>query len=150
MPILQQRDREAVQQRFDTELKRDVNITLYTQPDIGLFIPGRECRSCGQTQELVEEVVGLSPKLHLEVVDFYKNREDASGAGVERIPALIISAADKDSVRYFGLPAGYEFALLLDSIIGASDQRSSLQLETRRQLKALKDDVFIQVFVTPN
>ena len=150
MPILEQRDRETVKQRFDIELKRDVNITLYTQLDIGLFIPGRECRSCNQTQTLVDEIAGLSPKLHLKVIDFYKNRRDASSVGVERIPAIIIDTSDKCSVRYFGLPTGYEFTLILDSIISASDQRSQLQLETRRQLKALKHDVFIQVFVTPN
>ena len=149
MQILQQRDREAVQRRFDTELKRDVTITLYTQVNTGLFIPGRECRSCGPTQELIEEVTALSPRLHLQVVDYYKSQEKASTHGVERIPAVIIGNGDRGNVRFFGMPSGFEFALLLDSIIAASDRRSSLQLETRRQLKALKEDVRIRVFVTP-
>ena len=150
MPILQQKDREAIQRRFATELKRDVNVTLYTQAAIGLYIPGRECRYCGPTQELVEEVSLLSPKTHLEVVDFYKNPEDAANHGVERIPALLIGAGNNDGVRFYGMPSGLEFALLLDSIIAASDKRSSLQLETRRQLKGLEEDVHIQVFVTPS
>ena len=46
MPILQRRDEEAVRQRFDVELKRDVKLTLFTQRSIGgLYIPGRECKS---------------------------------------------------------------------------------------------------------
>jgi glutaredoxin-like protein len=150
MPILQQRDRETVQQRFDIELKRDVNLTLYTQANIGLYIPGRECKSCGPTQELVEEVSALSPRIHLEVVDIYKSREEASSRGVDRIPALTIGNGKRDNVRFYGLPTGLEFALLVESIIAASDNRSSLRLETRRQLRALPEDVHIQVFVTPN
>ena len=149
MPILQAKDQQIVQKRFETELKRDVAITLYTQPDIGLYIPGRECRTCGTTQQLVEEVSQLSPKLHLEVVDFYKNREDASALGIEKIPAMIIGGDGNTRVRFYGLPSGLEFSVLLETLIAASEKSRSLQLETRRQLKALKEDVHIQVFVTP-
>ena len=149
MPILQQRDREAVQQRFDIELKRDVDITLYTQPDLGLFIPGRECPYCGPTQKLLEEVSSLSSRIHLEVVDFYKQRDEASAIGINKIPALVIRKGKNSNVRFYGMPSGLEFVLLLDSIIAASNQRSSLQLETRRKLRALDEDVHIQIFVTP-
>ena len=150
MPVLQDRDRTAVQQRFDGELTGEVSLTLYTQPDIGLYIPGRECHTCGPTQQLVEEVSDLSPKIHLDVVDFYKNREDATEQGIGRIPALAFVSGVKGKARYYGLPSGFEFAVLIESIIGASHQRSPLALETRRQLKALKEDVHIRVFVTPS
>ena len=149
MPFLQPKDRDVVQQRIATELKRDVNVTLYTQVDIGLFIPGRECRYCGPTQELLEEVSALSPKIHLEVVDFYKNQERALSSGITRIPAVTVDGKGHDNVRFYGMPSGHEFAVLLDSIIGASRKGSPLQVETRRQLKRLKEDVHIQVIVTP-
>ena len=150
MPMLQQRDQEAILQKFKVELKRDVNITLYTKNDIGgLFIPGRECRTCGPTQQLLEEVSALSPKIHLDVVDFYGNQEDAKNRGIEKIPAIVVSANGGDNVRLYGLPTGIEFAVLLDTIIASSTKGSSLQLETRRRLKRLKEDVHIQVFVTP-
>ena len=150
MPILNQKDQQTVEQRFAVELKRDVTLTLYTQRSIGgLFIPGRECRSCGPTQQLLEELSALSPKIHLEVKDFYSDQEDATARGVEKIPGLIISADSSDNVRFYGLPSGFEFPLLLDAIISASHKRSPLTLETRRRLKRLKQDVHIQVFVTP-
>ena len=149
MPVLQQRDRETIERRFAAELKRDVRLKLYTQPVTRLFIPGRECPSCGPTQELLGEVSELSRRVSLEVVDYYKNQEDASSRGIEKIPALVVSADGRDNVRFYGMPSGYEFAMLLDSIVAASHKASSLQLETRRQLKALSDDVHIQVFVTP-
>ncbi len=149
MPILQPRDRQEVQRRFEQELKRDVNITLYTRRLTGLYIPGRECQTCGPTQQLLEELVSLSPRLHLEIVDFYQDQRGALEKGIDRIPAIIIGSGDADNVRFFGMPSGYEFALLLDTIMAAASKRSTLQLETRRQLKALKEDVHIQVFVTP-
>ena len=150
MPVLQDQDRAAVQQRFDAELRRDVNLTLYTQADIGLYIPGRECQTCGQAQELVEEVCALSPKIHLKTVDFYKDTGGAADLGISRIPAIVFGSQKNGRARYFGLPSGYEFALFIESIIGAAERRSPLKLETRRQLRHLKEDVHIRVFVTPN
>ena len=150
MPILQANEQQAVRKRFDIELKRDVHIALVTQRDIGgLFIPGRECKSCGPTQQLLEEVSDLSPKIHLELVDYYGDEEGARARGVQKIPAIIIGSDGPENVRFYGLPAGHEFAVLLDTIIASSSNRSSLQLETRRRLKNLQDDVHIQVFVTP-
>ena len=150
MPIIKQEDQQAVRQRFELELKRDVKITLYTQRSIGgLFIPGRECKTCGPAEQLLEELSVMSPKIDLEVVDFYSNAEDASARGVEMIPAIIVSADGADNVRLYGLPSGFEFSVLLDTIVSCSTSRRPLQLETRRRLKRLKEDVHIQVFVTP-
>ena len=150
MPIIKQEDQQAVRQRFELELKRDVKITLYTQRSIGgLFIPGRECKTCVPAEQLLEELSALSPKIDLEVVDFYSNAEDASARGVEMIPAIIVSVDGADNVRLYGLPSGFEFAVLLDTIVSCSVSRKPLQLETRRRLKRLREDVHIQVFVTP-
>ena len=150
MPVLQRRDREAVKRRFDTEIKQVVDITLYTQASIGLYIPGRECRTCGPTQELIEEVSALSSRINLEVVDIYKSPDSATVQGVDRIPALVIGGRGDGAVKFFGMPSGFEFAILLDSIVASSSRRSKLHIETRRQLKRLKEDVHIRVFVTPN
>ena len=150
MPILQRRDLEAVQKRFDIELKRDVKLTLFTSRNVGgLFIPGRECKSCGPTQELLEELSALSPKVRLEIVDYFSDPEDAQALGIDKIPAIVVAGDGAANVRLYGLPAGYEFAVLLEALVSASSKRSPLQLETRRRLKALKEDVHIQVFVTP-
>ena len=150
MPALQQRDRETVRSKFDAELKKDISLTLFTQANIGLYVPGRECRSCGPTQELIEEVSSLSPRIHLKVEDFYKNPEKAAELGVERIPALVIGTSGRGKARFYGMPSGHEFPVLLESMTAAADNQSRLQLETRRQLRRLPEDVHIQVFVTPN
>ena len=102
MPILQQRDEEAVRQRFDVELKRDVKMTLFTTRNVGgLYIPGRECKACGPTEELLQEVTALSPRVGLDVVDFYGSQETAREAGVDKVPALIVSSNGNDNARFY-------------------------------------------------
>ena len=151
MPILQQRDQDLVRQRFETELKRNVNIALFTQRNVGgLYIPGRECASCVQTQQMLDEVSALSPKINLDVIDFYASQQDATDRGVDKIPAIIVGSNGSDNAKFYGLPAGFEFSVLLDTIISASDNRNALSLETRKRLKGLTEEVHIQVFVTPN
>ena len=142
MPILKPGDEEAVRRRFELELKSDVKLTLFTQLSIGgLYIPGRECRSCESTQKLLEEVSSLSPRIQLDIVDYYGSQEDASAQGIDRVPALIVNSNGNNNARFYGMPSGFEFALLLDSIVEASSARSTLQTETRRRLKALEHDV---------
>ena len=148
MPVLQQRDQQAVQRKLNAELKRDVNLTLFTQAATPLFIPGRECRSCAATQELLEEVSALSPRIQLEVVDFYNEAKTAADDGIERIPALAIDTGGKGTARFYGMPSGLEFGMLVDSLITASGQRTNLELETRKKLRRLSGQVHIQVFVT--
>ena len=150
MPILRPQDQQAVRERFEVDLKHDVTVTLFTQRNIGgLFIPGRECKSCGPTEQLLEEVSALSPRVHLNTVEFYNNPEEARARGIERIPAVVLGPNGGENVRFYGLPSGHEFPVLLDTLVGVSSKRSTLQLETRRQLRRLKEEVHIQVFVTP-
>ena len=150
LPILQARDREAVAKRFDVELKSDVTLGLYTQRSTGgLYIPGRECRTCAPTQQMMEELAGLSSRLHVEIKDYYGDPEQARGRGVDAIPATLIGCGDGFGARFYGLPSGYEFAVLLDSIVAASQRRPSLTLESRRLLRQITKEVHIRVFVTP-
>ncbi len=150
MPVLQERSRNAIRQRFETELKRDVSIRLYTRLNNLLYIPGRECAGCEPTRQLLEEVCELSDRVDLEVIDFYGDTEGALALGVDRIPAVLIGEPGRDNVRYFGMPSGYEMQTLLDTITASATSNSSLRIETRRQLRRLREDVHVKVFVTPS
>ena len=92
MPFISDKDLVKLKDRFKRELKNQVTITLFTQQTFGLTIPGRECRYCDDTQRLMEELTSLSPKLHLEIQNFYSQAQDAREAGVERIPAIVMSS----------------------------------------------------------
>jgi alkyl hydroperoxide reductase subunit AhpF len=133
------------------ELAGDVRLLFFTQRDSPLIIPGQEdCPTCKDTRTLLEEVVALSEKLHLEIHEVSANSEIAREYGIDRVPALILTADGvKGKVRYFGLPSGYEFSVLLGSLVDVSKAESDLSEDTMKVLDTLDKDLHFQVFVTP-
>ena len=149
MPLISEKDQQALKDRFKRELKNEVTVRLFTQKATGLTIPGRECPYCEDTQKLLEELTALSPKVHLDIKSFYSDTQEVKDAGIERIPATLISRNGESNLKFYGIPMGYEFATIVEDLITVSRGVSPLSLETRKKLKRIKDPVHIQVFVTP-
>jgi len=150
MPFISPRDRQALEERFRKELKRRVTLKLFTQAASQLIIPGRECPTCPQTRQILEELTSLSPMLEMEAVDFHGQTQKAQENGVERIPAIVMGKDGASSnVKYYGMPSGYEFVTIIEDIIALSQPKSPLSTDTRKKLKLVDQDVHIQVFVTP-
>ena len=150
MPFISLQDRQALQERFRKELKRKVTIRLFTQTMGQLIIPGRECPTCPQTRQILEELTSLSPMLEMEAVDFHGQTQKAQENGVERIPAIVMGKDGAGSnVKYYGIPSGYEFVTIIEDLIALSQPKSPLSTDTRKKLKLVDQDVHIQVFVTP-
>ena len=150
MALIPEKDKADLKRRFRKELKKDVILKLFTRVPSPLTIPGRECPTCPQTQELLEELTTLSPKLHLETYDFFSQLEERDAHGVERIPAIVMDVNGGARLKFYGLPAGYEFATLLEDINTLSRGVSPLALETRKELRRVNQPVHIQVFATPS
>jgi len=140
-----------------TEIKRlfegltgDVRLIYFTQRESPLYIPGHECETCKDTRALLEEVAALSDKIKLEVHDFVAESQLAQEYGIDRIPALVITADGvKGTIRYFGMPSGYEFSVLLGSLLDASQGKSELSEASIETLSSMDKNLHIQVFVTP-
>ena len=149
MSIIPQENKDELKRTLRRELKGEVTLRLFTQRSSLLTIPGRECRSCSQTQELLEELTSLSPKLHLEVKDFYSQTEERDSYAVERIPAIVMGDDGEARMKYYGSPLGYEFVTVLEDIKLLSRAVSPLNLQSRKSLRKVNQPVHIQVFVTP-
>jgi len=108
-----------------------------------------ECRFCKETRELLEEVAALSDRIHLEVFDFIKDKETVDRLGIERIPALAVSADEDYGIRFYGIPSGYEFTSLIEAIKLVGTGKTLISDEARKFLETLEHDVHLQVFVTP-
>ena len=52
-------------------------------------------------------------------------------------------------MRYFGIPAGYEFSTLVEDLIDVYKCTTNLSDKTREALATVDQDLHIQVFVTP-
>ena len=132
------------------DLSGDVRLLFFTQRDSPLIIPGQDCPTCKDTRALLQEVAALSDKLHLEIHEVSLDSETAREHGIDRVPALVMTADGvKGKVRYFGLPSGYEFSVLLGSLVDVSKANADLTEDTMEVLNALDKDLHFQVFVTP-
>jgi glutaredoxin-like protein len=148
MPLLDDRVRKQVQSAL-AGLERPVRMVMFSQAEGGAL----ECQYCSETRELAQEVASLSDKLSVEVKDFTGDAELAQRYGVDKIPALVLAADGAEPasprVRFFGIPAGYEFSSLLEDLRMVSSGKHGLSNETMAAIAKLKSPVHIQVFVTP-
>ena len=147
--LIPAQEKSRLKRDFRKHLKGEVGLRLYTQRPSPIAIPGRDCRYCPQTQQLLEELAELSPKLNLETVDFYAEPERAKEEGISRIPAIVIGPESGGRARFFGLPLGYELPVFIESIKAVSRGSTRLSVNTRKQLRRVNRPVQLQVFVTP-
>jgi alkyl hydroperoxide reductase subunit AhpF len=104
---------------------------------------------CAENEQLVREVAALSDKISVEVLNPAIDREQAERYGVDRVPAIVVEGARDYGIRFYGVPTGYEFGNLVDSIVLASTAAPALSDETKEALAGLAVDVDIKVFSTP-
>lgn len=113
-----------------------------------------DCDYCQDTLQLVEELVEISGKLHLQTFDIDEDAAVAKQYNVDKVPGLVIAGLDGDKildygVRLAGIPSGHEFSSLIQDMILVSNRDSGLDSDTREFLGGLTQPVLLQVFVTP-
>ena len=147
--LIQNQHKSQLKRMFRKDLKADVKMRLFTQRPSPITIPGRDCKYCAQTQQKLEELAELSPKLHLEIVDILSQPELAEADNISRVPALALGPKDKRRLRFFGIPGGYQLSVIVENIKTISRGVSPLSMATRKGLRSINQPVRIQVFVTP-
>jgi alkyl hydroperoxide reductase subunit AhpF len=87
--------------------------------------------------------------LNLEIYDLQNDHEKAEQYKVTRVPTIILEGDRDYGIRFMGIPAGYEFASLLEDIVSIGKRQSGLSQESREKVQALKEPLNLKVFVTP-
>jgi alkyl hydroperoxide reductase subunit AhpF len=128
MAILTERDRTAVQGEL-AKLAGPVKLIVFSS-------------QLGASEECSDQVT-------VEILNLHLDRERAAAYGVDRVPAIVVEGARDYGIRFFGIPMGYEFTNLIDSMITASSGTPTLSAETLERLAGLKERIHIQVFSTP-
>ena len=107
------------------------------------------CETCAPTRRLLEQIAADNPDVTVEVLNLVLDREKAAEYGVDRVPAIIVAAAQGERIRYYGAPLGNELPTLLQAISMARTQETGLSEQSQAQLKMLSTAVSLQVFFTP-
>ena len=142
MGLLNDRDQAAVRKEFE-KITGPVKLVVFSQALAAAEL-------CRQNEELVQEVAALAPDtITVELLNLSIDHERAAAYGIDRVPATVVEGARDYGIRFLGIPAGYEFSNLIDSIIVASSGATGLSADTQRALADLTDDVDIKVFSTP-
>ena len=150
MPILSPQVKEQLEARFAERLTEPVQLRLYVRPGPSrLIVPGRfTCATCDDERELLGEVAAAAPELvSLEVIDL----GNLPPNGVEEVPTLLVGTPEEKEPRisFQGLPAGYEFATLVDAIERVSRAEHDLSPASLEGLARLTEPVEVMVFATP-
>ncbi len=138
--ILNDIQKEQIKKQFE-KLTGDVELIVFTQEN--------ECLFCKDTRELILELGTLSPKIKTKVYDFVKNGDEDIKYNIKRIPAIAIIGNKDYGIRYYGMPVGYEFPVIVDDIIDVSKGTTSLPDSVKKRLPEIKKPVHLQIFVSP-
>ena len=153
MGLLKDSDREQLRTQLE-QLQNPVKLVFFTQ--------ALDCDYCPLTQQLLEEVIGLSDKLKLQIYNFNIDKDRVFEYKIARVPAIALvrvetrmkdgveETVDRDyGIRFYGVPAGFEFASLLGDILDVSSGDSGLNEQSKTALAQLKEPVHLQIFTTP-
>jgi glutaredoxin-like protein len=150
MSLISESDQQMIRNNFNENFKGDVEIVMFTERESAANVPGKQpCETCGQTEELLKEVAGLSGKLTVAVHEISSAKEEAASYGIDRVPAFVVKGATRGRMRFLGIPAGYEFPGFLADLVDASKGTTDLSDETRAFLASLAEDINIKVFTMP-
>lgn len=126
-----------------SNLQKKVKLIYFTQE--------LECQYCRETKILLQELKDCSDKIELDIKNFVTDKELANKYGVDKIPATVfLDENGKDyGIKFYGIPSGYEFMSLLETIKMFGMSQSGLNPKIEEKVKQITSPIHLQVFVTP-
>jgi glutaredoxin-like protein len=136
----------------DAAIVRERLSRLPAPVTLSVFASETDCGYCAETSELAGDVADLSGnRVSAQFCDVATDPVLAQRLGIDKTPAIVMQdSGGRDwGIRLFGIPAGFEFITLIETIEMISRGDSGLGALTREKLKAVNAPVHLQVFVTP-
>ncbi|MGQ0548813.1 MAG: hypothetical protein ACT4PY_03975 [Armatimonadota bacterium] len=149
MAFLNEQDAAHVRKRLAEEMEHDVRLVFFAPSAGGLALPGQDWEMAEYTRQILKGLADLSDRVTLEEHSTAGEPELAKQYGVARTPMTAVIGAADYGIRYYGMPAGYEFVTLLELVLDVSKGRAELSAATVETLAGLPADAHLQVFVTP-
>jgi glutaredoxin-like protein len=141
---IQQQVREAL-----SGLEHPVEIIVFKSGLISTLGQG-EVGLQDEAAALLREVAELSDKLSVEERSILTDPE-AQELGLTYAPTLLFreQGSSRSNIRFLGLPSGYEFSTLIETIVMLGTGQSELGERSKAEIESLSEPVRMQSFVTP-
>lgn len=130
------------------EINNEVEMTVFTTS--GLEVPGQEVGLQDETLGLLREIAGLNNKLSVEQRSLHVDPE-AQSLGLSYAPTVLLreKGSNRSNIRFLGLPAGYEFSTLIETLLMLGTGESKLGEKSQGEVGKITAPVHLQSFVTP-
>ena len=140
--LLQPQDAEKLRQVFAQELIEPVHLWLFSQ--------ALNCPTCPDAEQIARELDALSDKIVVTIKNPNLEPDAADGIDTTMLPAFVIRTEQRDpGIRYYGLPAGYEFSVLVENLRTVSRNEIVLDPALQEKVARIERPMKIRVFVTP-
>lgn len=140
MPLLDDKTRDQVKAELE-QLAKPVTLHVFTQE--------LECQYCRENRSIAEELHAIMPeKLGLMVHNFSIDKDMVEQYQIDKIPAIAVVGEQDYGLRFYGVPAGYEFTSLFMAIRMAGSGQANLSAPSMAKLLGLEKPLHLKVFVT--
>ena len=140
MAILEDEQKQQLKELFQG-LEQGVTMDIFTSE--------KHCEHCKMTIDLITEIGGLSEKIEVNKYDLEADAEKAKEMNIDKTPAIAVIGDQDYGIRFFGVPAGYEFTPLIQDIINVSRRDPGLPQEVMEELKKIDGPVHLEVMTMP-
>ncbi|MGC8734197.1 MAG: protein disulfide oxidoreductase [bacterium] len=138
------------------EIKKQVG-NLNKPTEVLLFSQKISCEYCPDTEQLLKELTETLDNLKLVVYNPLVDVDLANKYGINKeLPAILLRTEKDYNFKFLGIPAGYEFTWLLNSILMVSNNQLPISDRTVASIKELDNMLKnnqaileLWVFVTP-
>jgi thioredoxin len=141
-PLIDEKSRQLLTDKFRTELKEEVQISL--------FVGDENKEYSDFTAQLCQELHDLDPRIKTTVYTNGDSSAPAAAMDVVSRPTVFIGWDKGYRIKYTGAPLGHEAGSFIETITLVSRGESGLGSDTLEKLAAVDTEATIQVFVTPS
>lgn len=142
MGLLSNEDRDYLKNLY-SGIKNDVEIVYFASEEES------RAEDCANIDEILKELQELSGSIKVEKHVFESEKGLAEEYGVEMAPSLVIKTDKGNGIKYYGVPAGYEFSSLVEDINDIGTGVISVDDEAKEMIMSIDKPVHIRVFITP-
>jgi len=142
MGLLSNEDKDYLKNLYNG-IDRDVELIFFSSNEES------RAEDCANIEDILKELSELSDKIKVEKHVFEEEKELADKMEVEMAPSIVVKTDKGYGIKYYGVPAGYEFSSLVEDINDIGTGIISVEDEAREMIMSIDKPVHIRVFITP-